>query len=78
MLLTHLHPDKDIKLNYNEAHHGKGSVEEIGVTIKNKVFQEVKSGRVVVDSPKDFVMHASRLIQSITTLFIPKKEIFKM
>ena len=53
-------------------------MEEIGVTIKNKVFQEVKSGRVVVDSPKDFVMHTSRLIQSITTLFIPKKEIFKM
>ena len=41
------------------------------------MFQEVQSGKIVVDSPKDFAMHADRLIQSITTLYLPKKDVFK-
>ena len=77
MLLTQLHPDKSIKQNYNQAHHGKGSMDVIGGTIKSKVFQEVKSGRIIVDSPKDFAMDASCLIQSITTLYLPKNLIFE-
>ena len=36
-LLTHLHPDKNMEWGYNEAHHGKGLMDEIGGTIKNKV-----------------------------------------
>ena len=62
----------DTERNHNEAHHGKGSMDGIGGTIKNKVFQEVKSGRIVVDSSKDFAINASRLIQSSTTLYHPK------
>ena len=73
---TDLHPDKDIEWNYSEAHHGKGPICGIGGTIKNKVFEQVKSVRIFEDSPKDFAVHASRLIQSITTLYLPKKNIF--
>ena len=40
VLPTHLHPDKDIEWNYNESHHGKGPIEGVDETIKNKVFQE--------------------------------------
>ena len=40
-LLNHLHPDKNVKWNYNEAHHGKGPLDGIGGTIKNQVFREV-------------------------------------
>ena len=76
LLTTHLHPDKDIEWNYSEAHHGKGPICGIGGTIKNKVFEQVKSVRIIEDSPKDFAVHASRLIQSITTLYLPKKNIF--
>ena len=43
---------------------------------RTKVFQEVTSERNAVDSPKDFAMHASCLIQSTTTLYLPKKDIF--
>ena len=71
VLLTHLHPEKDIQWNYNEATHGKGP------TIKYKVIQHVKSGRIVIDSPKKFAMHASRLIKSIITLYLLKKDIFE-
>ena len=38
-------------------------------TIKNKVFQEVKSGRIVVTSPEDFARHAGKLVESVTTYF---------
>ena len=41
------------------------------------MFQELKSGRIVVDSPKKFAMDGSCLIQSITTLYLPKKDIFE-
>ena len=74
-LLTHLHPSKDIEWNYNEAHHGKGPMDGIGGTIKNKVFQEVKSGRIVVTSPEDFARHAGKLVESVTTLYLPSKDI---
>ena len=70
-LLTHLHPSKDIEWNYNEAHHGKGPMDGI----KNKVFQEVKSGRIVVTSPEDFARHAGKLVESVTTLYLPSKDI---
>ena len=74
-LLTQLHPAKQIEWNYNEAHHGKGPMDGIGGTIKNKVFQEVKSGRIVVTIPEDFARHARKLIESVTTLYLPTKEI---
>ena len=49
----------------------------IGGTIKNKLFQKVKSGRIVADNQEDFALHAYNLIQSIATLYLPKKDIFE-
>ena len=68
---THLHPDNNMEWNYNQASHRKGP------TIKKKILQEVKSGRIVIDNPKKVSIHPSRLIQSITMLYFPKKDIFK-
>ena len=61
---------------YTQTHHGKGPVDKNSGTIKNKVFQKVKSGRIVIGSPIDFTMHTSYLIQSITMLYLPKKDLF--
>ena len=36
-----------------------------------------KSGRIFVHIPKDFVMLASPLMQSVTTLYLPKKNKFE-
>jgi len=40
--------DKKFKVEwcYNEKHHGKSLMDGIGETIKNKVFRDVKSGKV--------------------------------
>ena len=69
VLLTHLNP--------NKANHGKRPMDGIGRTIKNKVLQEVQPGRISSDSLKDFAIYASRLNQSMTMLYLPKKDIFK-
>ena len=71
VLLTHLHPNNDIHWKYNEPNHRKGP------TIKNKILQEVKSGRIAIDSPKNVSIHSSHLIQSITMIYLSKKDIFK-
>lgn len=67
VLLTYLHPDNNIQWKYNEANHCKGPT----------IIQEVKSARIVIVSPKNVSMHPSRLIQSITMLYLPKKGIIK-
>ena len=79
MFLTHLHQDKDIKWNNNEDHHCKGLMDRSVGTIENNMFREVKSGRIAstVRLLSGFVTHASRLIQSSTTLYFPKKDIFE-
>ena len=74
MLTTHLHPDKNREWSYNEAHYGKRPMDGIGGTIQNK---EVTSEGIVVDSLKDFAVHASCLIQFTTALYFPKKDIFE-
>ena len=74
VLLTNLHPDKDIELNCTWAHHSKGAMDAIGGTLMNKVFRKVKSGRIIVEGPKDFAMHVSSLIESIATLYFQKSE----
>ena len=71
VLLTYLHTDNNIQWKYNEANHCKGP------TIKNKIIQEVKSARIVIVSSINVSIHPSRLIQSITMLYLPKKGIIK-
>lgn len=38
--------------HFNEAHHGKGPMDGIGGTIKNVVYRNVKSGKILVNSAK--------------------------
>ena len=73
-ILVDLYPAKTIEWNYNEAHHGKGPMDGIGGTIKNKVYQNVKSGKLVIHTPKEFSEAAKSLIPSIT-IYLPEAEI---
>ena len=79
VFLTHLYRDKDIEWYNNEAHHCKGLMDRSAGTIENNMFQEVKSGRIASTARflSGFATHPSRLIQSSTTLYFPKKDIFE-
>ena len=52
--------DKKFKVKwcYNERLHGKGPMDGIGSTIKNKGFRDVKSGKVHIKDVKSFADYA--------------------
>ena len=41
-LMIHLNPDYIVQWYYNERHHGKGPMDDVGGTVKNIIFQQVK------------------------------------
>ena len=45
-----------------EVHYGNGPVDGVGGTIKKQVFQEVKSGRLTVSTPKEFSDAVQKLL----------------
>ena len=68
--LAQFYTDIIIEWNYTEAHHGKGPMDGIGGTLKNKVFKEVKSGRLSIETPEKFANAADRLC-NIDSLYLP-------
>jgi len=54
-LLSTIHHAIDLEWHYNEAHHGKGPMDGVGGTIKNLDFRAVKSGKVLVRDPEEFL-----------------------
>ena len=73
--LSFYRTDLIIEWNYNEAHHGKGPMDGIGSTIKNVVYRKVKTGKVIVNSTKEFHEAANKFIPSIKLLF--QRELLK-
>ena len=60
---------------YNEGHHGKVSMYDVGRTIKNVIFRKVKSGQFVVYTPKEFSDAAMKFVPSIITVCFPKSDV---
>ena len=59
---------------YNEGHHGKVPINDVGKTIKNVIFRKVKSGQIVVHTPKEFSDAAMKFVSSIITVYLPKSD----
>ena len=57
---------------YNEENHDKVPMDDIGKTMKNAIFQKVKSGQIVVYTPKQFSDAAIKYVSSITNVQLPK------
>ena len=53
---------------YNEGHHGKVPMNEVGGTIQNVIFRKGKSSQIVVHKPKEFSDVAMKLVLSIITV----------
>ena len=52
-------------------------MDAVGGTIKNKVFREVKSGRLTVTSPEEFSNVGERLVSKIVFIYLPINEIIE-
>ena len=72
-----LFPDKSMSWFYNERHHGKGTMDGVGGTLKNVIFRKVKSGQVVVYTPEEFANFTNEIVPSIITIYLPKEEEIK-
>ena len=59
---------------YNEGHHGKVPMDDVGGTIKNVIFRKVKSGQIVVHTPKEFSDAAMKFVPSIIAVYLPKSD----
>ena len=72
-LLANYRRDVQLGWSYNETHHGKDPMDGIERTIKNVVFGQVKSGRVIINSAEEFSVAANKFVPSIATLFQKEK-----
>ena len=59
---------------YNERHHGKGPMDGVGGTTKNVIFRKVKSGQIVVHTPKEFSDAAMKFVPSSITVYLPRSD----
>ena len=59
------------------VHHGKEPIDGTGGTIENYVFQEIKSDRLSVRTPKEFSDAAQKLVPYITMVYLPLWEILE-
>ena len=63
---------------YNEVHHGKVPMDDVGGIITNIIFWKVNSGQIVAHTPKEFSDAAMKLVLSIIIVYLPKSdEIFE-
>ena len=46
----------------------------VGLIIKNQEYKEVKSSRLVIDTPQEFSVAAQTSVPPITTIYLPKNE----
>ena len=76
-LLSSYRPERLLEWNYNEAHHGKEPMDGIGGTIKNVVFHQVKSRKVVINSPIEFCEAANKFVPSIKCLYQPESSLLE-
>ena len=74
-LLANYRRDLQLEWNYNEAHHGKGLWMVSGEILKNVVFRQVKTGRVIVNSAEKLSVAAKKFVPSIATLFKKEKDL---
>ena len=72
-LLENHHKDVIINWHYNEGHHGNSPMDGIGDTIKIWCSGALKSGKVMINSPKEFCDAANQFASSISTLFQKEK-----
>ena len=68
-LLSCYPPEHLLEWNYNEAYHRKGPMDGIEGTIKNVVFRQVQSRKVVINSPIEFCEAANKFVPSIKCLY---------
>ena len=64
---------KSLPWFYNEGHHGKVPMDDVGRTIKNIIFRKVKTGQIVVHAPKEFSDAAMKFVPFIIAVYLQNR-----
>ena len=65
--------NKSLPWFYNEGHHGKVPMDDVGRTIKNIIFRKVKTGQIVVHAPKEFSDAAMKFVPFIIAVYLQNR-----
>ena len=76
-LIRKFNSSYDICWYYNERHHGKGPIDDIGGTVKNLVFRHFKPGKVVINTPEEFAHYADKFCEGVNSLYLPKRKFWR-
>ena len=74
-LLSTLDKTVNLRWYYNERHHGKGPMDGVGGTIKNRVYRDVMSNKCLIKSAEEFSNHANKVVNGITSLYLPESDL---
>ena len=72
-LTTSYNPAIAITWSYFESHHGKGSVDGIGSSVKSTVYRNVKAGKKVINNAKEFADYTDCIINNINVIYVDEK-----
>ena len=69
--------DKTVNLrrHYNERHHGKGPTDDVGGSIRNRIYRYAMSYKCVTKSPNEFSNYANKVVNGITSLYLPEDDL---
>ena len=73
--MNHFNLDFTIQWYYNERYRRKGPMDGVGGTVKNMIFQHVKSRKCVINGATDFAEYANKIINDISCLYLAENEI---
>ena len=62
---------------YNKRHHGEGAMDGVGGALKNKVYQDAKSGKVHIEDATSFAEYADITIRNIKSLYLPLDDVLQ-
>ena len=70
--------DRTVNLRryYNERHHGKGPTDDVGGSIRNRIYRYAMSYKCVTKSPNEFSNYANKVVNGITSLYLPEDDYF--
>ena len=65
----------NLRWYYNERHHGKGPMDGVGGSIKNRVYRYAMSYKCVIKSAKEFSNYPNKVVKGITSLYLSENDL---
>ena len=61
--------------HYSERHHGKAPMDDVGGTLKNRIFRNMISEKCFIQNAEEFFNYANTVVKGITSAYLPKNDL---